>query len=219
MRYFGNRAEVELVSDADVVRYDLQPGVTSDVAAPQPIEGGSHSTLRFSPGAYRIEAKCKPGRVVERWEVTTHGLFNTRTQERDGASLLLAVARGERLTVRPVLRDAPPAPSPKSEDRWVSLFNSKDLAGWRQPLGQGVWEVVDGVLTGTAGAGEYGCLPTIRDYTNFELRAEVRLTGPGNSGILFRSENGYQVEIDDGTSGSIARSEPFAWLRSFTNPV
>ena len=95
---------------------------------------------------------------------------------------------------------------------WVSLFNGKDLAGWRPPEGQGEWKVVGNALTGTAAAGDYGILATGREYANFHLRAEVRLTGPGNSGILFRSENGYQAEIDQRTTGSIARSKPFAWL-------
>ena len=94
----------------------------------------------------------------------------------------------------------------------VPLFNGKDTAGWRAPEGKGEWKVVGNVLTGHAGNGEYGVLPTLRHYSNFHLRAEVRLTGPGNSGILFRSEVGYQLEINDGTTGSIARSKPWAWL-------
>jgi serine/threonine protein kinase len=99
-----------------------------------------------------------------------------------------------------------------AEGGWVPLFNGKDLAGWRRPDGQGEWKVVGNVITGTAGAGDYGMLATGREYANFHLRADVRLTGPGNSGILIRSENGYQAEIDQGTAGSIARSQPFAWL-------
>ena len=63
--------------------------------------------------------------MVDRWEVTTHGPFTARIQEHSGASLLLSLGRGDRVTVRPVLRDVPPAPKPPSDHdllqgRWVA---------------------------------------------------------------------------------------------------
>src|SRR6185437_1752743 len=100
---------------------------------------------------------------------------------------------------------------PKREQVWLPVFNGKDLAAWQKPYG-GEWKVADGVLRGAAKSGEYAVLPTLREYANFELRAALRLTGSGNGGILLRSENGYQVEVDHETTGSIARSKPFAWL-------
>lgn len=94
---------------------------------------------------------------------------------------------------------------------FVPLFNGKDLKAWQKPYG-GEWKLDGGVLRGSAKSGEYGVLASIRDYANFELRAELRLTGPGNGGVLFRSENGYQVEVEHDYTGGIARSKPFAWL-------
>jgi serine/threonine protein kinase len=105
------------------------------------------------------------------------------------------------------IKELPPEPT-----EWVQLFNGKDLSGWHQPLGKGDWKVIGNVLTGSAKAGEHGILPTLREYGSFHFRTQVRLTGPGNSGIVFRTDDGYEVEIDARTTGSIARSRPFAWL-------
>jgi formylglycine-generating enzyme required for sulfatase activity/serine/threonine protein kinase len=108
------------------------------------------------------------------------------------------------------IKELPPTPAP-ADGEFIPIFNGKDLAAWQQPYG-GEWKVADGVLRGAAKSGEYAVLPTLREYANFELRAELRLTGSGNGGILCRSENGYQVEVHPEYTGSIARSKPFAWL-------
>jgi formylglycine-generating enzyme required for sulfatase activity len=191
-RHFGDRAEVELVSDPEVLGFEMLSGVTSDESDPQVVEGGSHSTIRCSPGAYRIEAKCKPGRAVDRWELTAHGPFTSRTQERAGESLLLSVSRGDRLTVRPILRDAP-APSP-DKDGWVQLFNGRDLSGWKTHKDQpGDWNVEGGAIVGRAPRSH---LYTDRgDYENFHIRAEVRINNGGNSGLYFRSSFGPEFDV------------------------
>src|SRR5262249_55848125 len=81
----------------------------------------------------QLKAKCKPGRVVDHWEVTTHGLFTRSTQEQPGETLILSLGRGDRLSVRPVLRDAP-QPDISDKDRfqgtWVAV--SGEFRG--QPL-------------------------------------------------------------------------------------
>ena len=86
-----NQAAVAFVSDSDVVGYNLVPGVGIVGEAPlmEPVEGGPHATLKLGPGAWQMEAKCKPGRVVERWEVTANGLFTDRTREDGGDRLIL----------------------------------------------------------------------------------------------------------------------------------
>jgi serine/threonine protein kinase len=193
LRAIGDRAEVELVSDPDVLGFEMFSGVTSDESDPQVDEGGSHSTIRCSPGAYRIEAKCKPGRAVGNWELTAHGLFTSQTQERAGESLLLSVSRGDSLTVRPILRDAPSPPSPDT-DGWVQLFNGKDLSGWKTHKDQpGDWSVEGGVIVGRAPRSH---LYTDRgDYENFHIRAEVRINDGGNSGLYFRSSFGPEFDV------------------------
>ena len=82
---------------------------------------------------------------------------------------------------------------------WVSLFNGKDLAGWKQ-RGNGVFKVVDGMLIGTQTDGKGGDLYTTGAWGSFELRATYRMTWPANSGFWYRYDpagrgKGYQYDI------------------------
>ncbi|MFO0797561.1 MAG: SUMF1/EgtB/PvdO family nonheme iron enzyme [Gemmataceae bacterium] len=69
---------------------------------------------------------------------------------------------------------------------WVSLFNGKDLTGWKtHPDAPGDWRVDAGHLMSTRAAGylfsEKG------DWQDFHLRAEVHVSQGGNAGVFFRT--------------------------------
>ena len=85
-------------------------------------------------------------------------------------------------------------------DGWISLFDGRTLNGW-QPEGKAVWTVEDGAIVGRQGAGNTpGDLFTIRQWANFELEAEFKVTWPANSGIWFRyvdEKHAYQADILD----------------------
>jgi len=73
----------------------------------------------------------------------------------------------------------------KSEG-WTLLFDGKTLDGWRSfksttpPAG---WEVRDGILART---GKGGDLMTVRQYEDFILDLDYRISPGGNSGIMYR---------------------------------
>jgi hypothetical protein len=100
--------------------------------------------------------------------------------------------------------NAGPAVNPAAVG-WQPLFNGKDLAGWKtHPEQPGGWTVKDGVLVGTGGPTH---LFTERgDFEDFHLRAEVKISPRGDSGLCFRSDfgfnqfksaNGYEAQIGD----------------------
>jgi len=71
-------------------------------------------------------------------------------------------------------------------DGWVLLFDGKTTQGWRsykkaEALPQ--WQVIDGVLTLTGGGG--GDLVTDKEYGNFELSFDWRISKMGNSGVMY----------------------------------
>lgn len=72
---------------------------------------------------------------------------------------------------------------------YTSLLSGKDLTGWVQVL-DSPWQVKDGILSSAQNpAGRRGgesWLITEKDYTNFVLRVEYRITPGGNSGIFLR---------------------------------
>jgi len=87
------------------------------------------------------------------------------------------------------------------------IFNGKDLTGWSQQ--DGYFSVKDGVIIG-ASTPEHLCKPnhhliyTAETLTDFELRAEFKLSRRANSGIQLRclpqfiGDNGYQADMDGG---------------------
>jgi hypothetical protein len=90
---------------------------------------------------------------------------------------------------------------------WETLFNGKDVKGWKQLNGKATYEVKNGVIIGTTVAGEPNSfLATEKDYGDFILELEFNVPEGMNSGIQFRSESkaeyqngrvhGYQFEID-----------------------
>lgn len=91
--------------------------------------------------------------------------------------------------------------------QWQSLFNGKDLKGWKPLNGRAKYEVVNGTIVGTTVFGEPNSfLATEKEYGDFILEFDFWLGQDMNSGVQFRSESkpeymngrvhGYQYEID-----------------------
>jgi 3-keto-disaccharide hydrolase len=89
----------------------------------------------------------------------------------------------------------------EDKDGFQSLFNGKNLQGWKvYPSGTGNWKVQDGAIIGS---GKASHLFTERgDYTDFHLRAQVNINDKGNSGMYFRTQfgpgfpKGYEAQIN-----------------------
>ncbi|MBL8763199.1 MAG: DUF1080 domain-containing protein [Phycisphaerae bacterium] len=108
----------------------------------------------------------------------------------------------------------------------ISLFNGKDLTGWKavvpdlaakqQPETQ-VWEVRDGVLICKGSPAGY--IRTEKDYTSYVLRLEWRFNpakGPGNSGVLLRMVGADKVwpksveaQLESGNAGDFWNIDNF----------
>ncbi|MEJ7709894.1 MAG: DUF1080 domain-containing protein [Pyrinomonadaceae bacterium] len=69
---------------------------------------------------------------------------------------------------------------------WVSLFNGRDLSGWKNH-GDEKWIVENGEIKGEAVTKAYGYLATTKTYKNFQMKGKFKAEGTGNSGIFFHS--------------------------------
>ena len=87
---------------------------------------------------------------------------------------------------------------------WVSLFNGKDLSGWKK-VGKERWEVIDGAIFGQGITEEYGYLATEDSFRDFHLSLRFKCEADGNSGVYIhtafegdtpRIVAGRQIEID-----------------------
>lgn len=110
--------------------------------------------------------------------------------------------------------------------QWQSLFNGKDLKGWKQLGGAAQYEARNGEIVGiTVANTPNSFLVTEKDYGDFIFEVEIKLEDPFNSGIQFRSESkpdylngrvhGYQMEVDPSArkwSGGIYDESRRGWL-------
>lgn len=102
----------------------------------------------------------------------------------------------------------------------VSLFNGKDLSGWKNN-GTEKWYVENGELVCESGPDkQYGYLSTEKNYRNFILTLQFKQEANGNSGVFFRSSiegvkiSGWQVEVapTNQHTGGIYESYGRGWL-------
>jgi Domain of Unknown Function (DUF1080) len=113
-----------------------------------------------------------------------------------------------------------PIHAQKPKGKWASLFNQKDLSGWKI-YGTEKWFVQDGELICESGPDkEYGYLGTEQVFQDFELTLQFRQEANGNSGVFFHSSiegtkiSGWQAEVapPGQATGGIYESYGRGWL-------
>jgi len=98
----------------------------------------------------------------------------------------------------PLVLAAQPGPG------WVSLFNGKDLSGWKT-VGKERWVIENGTIFGEAITKGDGFLKTEKTYKDFHLFLRYRCEADTNSGVFYHSDitedisqiKFIQVEIDN----------------------
>ena len=109
---------------------------------------------------------------------------------------------------------------------FTTLLAGTTLKGWNM-VGDANWEVLDGAVQATKGAGGY--LVTPDSYGDFQLTAEVWVSDDANSGIFIRCQdpktitaaNSYEVNIYDKrpdqsyrTGGIVDVAKPMAMINT-----
>jgi hypothetical protein len=84
---------------------------------------------------------------------------------------------------------AQPARPPESglSAGWVSLFNGKDLTGWKV-VGPERWTVEDGTILGEGINGKDGFLKSEKTYKDFHASLRFKCETPNNSGFFYHSD-------------------------------
>ena len=115
-----------------------------------------------------------------------------------------------------------------SDSGWVSLFNGKDLSGWRELEGKSKFIAKDGQIIGTTISNNpNSVLCTENKFSNFILELDVKVDSPLNSGVQIRSHlnekgevYGYQIEVDPSKrawSGGIYDCRRRGWIVNLQN--
>ncbi|TWT47486.1 3-keto-disaccharide hydrolase [Botrimarina hoheduenensis] len=97
--------------------------------------------------------------------------------------------------------------STASANDWVSLFNGKDLTGWRASEHPETFRVEEGLIVANGERSHlYYVGPVCKaDFRNFEWRCEVMLEPGSNSGMYFHTEyqdvgwpeRGYEAQLNN----------------------
>lgn len=120
------------------------------------------------------------------------------------------------------------------EPKWESLFNGKNLKGWKKLNGKAEFKVKDGMIVGISKLNTPNTfLATEKNYGDFILEFDFMIDDKLNSGVQFRSQSlkeynngrvhGYQFEIDPAPrawTGGIYDEARRNWLYPLTmNPA
>lgn len=99
--------------------------------------------------------------------------------------LTIAVATLALMSFTPKKENTTP---PKQEKGWTSLFDGKTLNGWHvyghKPLNDS-WSVQDGSIFFDKSKKAIGDLLTDKQYENFHLKYDWKISPNGNSGLIF----------------------------------
>jgi len=112
------------------------------------------------------------------------------------------------------IRVKPLASGLVSDSGWTTLFNGKDLTGWRQIGGTAPrWKVENGVLYCDGKDNDWLSMP--REYSDFEMSLEFKLPPAGNSGVFLRHSgqgdgayNGMEIQLLDDYASQYANMRP-----------
>ncbi len=112
---------------------------------------------------------------------------------------------------------------------WTSLLDGASLAAWEEADGKGGWSAKDGVLSALV-AGQSGLLRTTKDYKDFDLRLDFKISDMANSGVFLRGDRaggdaawtGMEVQILDDVNweeGTKSKLQPWQFTGSLYGSV
>ncbi len=84
---------------------------------------------------------------------------------------------------------------------WISMFNGKDLTGWKANQSPESWKAIDGKIVGDGPVSHLFWMQ--EECKNCEFKAMVKINHGGNSGMYFRAEfgpgwpKGYEAQVDN----------------------
>ena len=110
----------------------------------------------------------------------------------------------------------------KKDEGWITLFNGKDLTGWKASE-KVEWKIVDGAIVTPP---KRSHLFTDQEFTNFHFKAEV-MTGPkSNAGIFFHTKYednwptiGYETQVNNTHPDPVKTGSIYYVVKLYETPV
>jgi len=103
-----------------------------------------------------------------------------------------------------------------ADDGWVSLFNGKDLTGWRVNENPGTFTVKDGAIVASGPRSHCFYVGDVgnHSFTQFELRVDVMTQPRANGGIYIMTDfqekgwpgAGFEVQVNNSFPGDFRKT-------------
>jgi hypothetical protein len=110
------------------------------------------------------------------------------------------------------------------KDGWISIFDGKTLEGWKSNEKYEGFEVKNGCIVGK---GERNHLYYIKEeFTNFELKMDVKINHQGNSGVYIKSQweegvfptTGFELQVNATHSNPLKTGTLYDCLKYLKSP-
>ncbi|MCA9247345.1 MAG: DUF1080 domain-containing protein [Planctomycetales bacterium] len=175
--------------------------------------GGTQQTLADGAALNGDESQTHRARIVRAGARLTvefgDGLQSEAAIAADARCGLLLAAFGKQVTITSLAVREPAG---------ERIFNEQDLSGWWTPGNLDAWQVEGNELVKRGGGGNY--LRTKKEYGNFTLSFEYKISKGGNSGVGIRTKpngwpsgDGMELQLYD--RESIDKSSTMAIYRNF----
>lgn len=110
----------------------------------------------------------------------------------------------------------------KDNEGWISLFNGKDLTGWK--ASEGVeWKVEEGTIVTPP---QRSHLFTEEEFKNFEYKVDCMTTPGSNSGLYIHTkyqdsfpDAGYEVQVNQTQGDPVKSGSLYNVVKLFSTPV
>ncbi len=118
----------------------------------------------------------------------------------------------------------------EKEDGWISLFNGKDLTGWKANEKPEQWKVEDGAIVAHGDRSHLfyvGADPNNPpEFKNFHFKAELMTEPKANSGIYFHTKwqndgwpsTGYEAQVNTSHGDPVKTASLYNVVKNFEAP-
>jgi len=160
------------------------------------------SEVKFANGTFSFE-------IPPQWESGTANLVVEGNLTETGIQGMMTDCNGKKYSWKGVKAPYLKKTGAVTWSKAVSLFNGKDLSGWKTN-GENQWVVKNGILTSPKAGSN---LITEQKYRDFKLHVEFKYPKGGNSGVYLRGR--YEVQIEDSKKDAHPSSVLFGGVYGF----
>ena len=108
---------------------------------------------------------------------------------------------------------------------WIKMLDGKTLAGWQANEMPEQWTVVDGTIKTPPGRSHLFYVG--QEFTNFELKAQVKTTPGSNSGIFFHTKwqdegwpvHGYESQVNQTQTDPVKSGSLYNVVKLYDSPA